>query len=58
MSEWLEVHLEIGEDWLALATEALEFVGTDYCRRLPMTTLVGTASWADKSLVAIAAKTR
>jgi hypothetical protein len=28
MSEWLEVHSEAGEDWLKLATEALEFVGT------------------------------
>lgn len=28
MSEWLEVHSESGDDWLELAREALEFVGT------------------------------
>lgn len=28
MKEWLEVHSESDEEWLALAREALEFVGT------------------------------
>jgi hypothetical protein len=28
MSEWLEVNSGSGEDWLELAREALEFVGT------------------------------
>ena len=28
MSEWFEMHSELGEDWLELAREALEFVGT------------------------------
>ena len=28
MKEWLEVRSESAEEWLALAREALEFVGT------------------------------